>query len=489
MKRFLVLLVFLLGALPALGASYWTLNLDDQPVPAEMPPVPVGDGAFLVSARSLCQALKATYDYDGANGQIRISRSGTVVELTEGAPTARINGREVRMPVPARRESGIMTIPVPFIAQVLGFRSQVNAQTMTVSLTSGGTPSVSPPVASSAQPTQGATSQTTAESITGLVSPANASAAQKSMPSALPWLASGGIPGAAPFPASVGLPTAAVPVLPSTGATMTSPGAVPTLPYTTSASPYTSATTPPSPYTTAGAADAGAVQPPSPYATATSPYTTAAQPPSPYATSATPYATANMPAVESGQRPSSGTTAGYVQLPSDAYQTNYRVDPGTRARSTGSTFVPYNMSNEVTTKGGMDFVPAEADVIAMAQNAEQEPRPDPAITGLTLERRYDQFVTSYTVRYRITNLGQLPTDRPLMLRLLVGGKGDLQIMQDIKIDRLDSLQSLSFEWFGDARSFPALHDLAVRAQAKVMLDDQALDRNTQNNARSIRLSY
>lgn len=478
MKRLVVLLVVLFGALPAFGASYWTLDLDGQPVPAEMPPVPVGEGAFLVSARSLCQALKATYDYDGANGQIRISRSGTVVELAEGAPTARINGREVRMPVPARRESGIMTLPVPFISQVLGFRSQVNAQNMTVSLTSGATPSVPAQAASSAPPAQGAPSQTTAESITGLVSPANATAAQKSMPSALPWLATGSIPGGSPFPAQPAMGSAPV-------------ATVPTLPYTTAASPYTGATTPASPYTTAGAADAGNVQPPSPYATATSPYTAAAQPPSPYATatSTTPYASATMPAIESGQRPTAGTSAGYVQLPSDAYQTSYRVDPGTRARSTGSTFVPYNISNEVTTKGGMDFVPAETDVVAMAQNADDEPKPDPAITGLTLERRYDQFVTSYTVRYRITNLGQLPTDRPLMLRLLVGGKGDLQIMQDIKIDRLDSLQSLSFEWFGDARSYPALHDLAVRAQAKVMLDDTAIDRNTQNNARSIRLSY
>lgn len=477
MKRLIVLLVVLLGALPAFGASYWTLDLDGQLVPAEMPPVPVGEGTFLVSARSLCQAMKATYDYNGANGQIRISRSGTVVELAEGAPTARINGREVRMPVPARRESGIVTIPVPFISQALGFRSQVNAQTMTVSLT-GGTPSVPGQVASSTPPAQDVASQTTAERITGLVSPANASAAQKAMPSALPWLAAGGIPGASPFPGPAGpqsLPAATVPALP----------------LTTYASPYAAATTPPSPYSAAGAAGTSAMQPPSPYATAMSPYTSAAQPLSSYATNtlSMPYATPPALAVESAQRPAAGASTGFVQLPGDAYQTNYRVDPGTRARSTGATFVPYNVSAEVTTQGSMDFVPAETDVIAMAQNVDEEPKPDPAITGLTIERRYDQFVTSYTVRYRVSNLGQLPTDRPLTLRLLVGGKGNLQIMQDIKIDRLESLQSLSFDWFGDARSYPALHDLAVRAQAKVILDEQAIDRLPGNNARSVRMSY
>lgn len=412
MKRLIALLVVLLGALPAFGASYWTLNLDDQPLPAEMPPIAVGQNTLLVSARSLCQALRATYDQDAASGRIRISRSGTVVELQEGVAQARVNGREVRMPVAAKRESGLMMLPVPFIAEVLGYRASVDASAMVMTLSSSGagaTFAAAPDAGGEAPP----------PSLTG------APPSQSALPSALPWLANGQLPTATPLQAPTALPpvSAAVPAM-----------------------------------------------------TATPAMTASAQ-------------MTSMPSVETGQRMTTGGSAGYVQLPGDVYQASYRVDPGTRARTEAlATFsTPYDYREDVTTTGSMDYVPVEK---ALEVNGEVEtPSPDPAVSGLTLERRYDQFVTAYTVRYRITNIGTLPTDRPLMLRLLIGGRGALQIMQDIKIERLDSMQSLSFEWSGDARSYPALHDMVVRAQAKVMLDDSAIDRNTSNNVRSVRMRY
>lgn len=413
MRKLLAALLVLLCALPvAAGQDYWTVMLDNQPLAGELPPIPVDSHTLLVSARSLSQALKASYELDPASGQIRITRNGSVVEMSENQPQAKANGRWVTMPVAARRESGTMMIPVPFVAELLGYRAMLDAGAKTLSLTSDhSTASASPPLVDPAASSRSA-------------------AGSAPLPSALPWLASGSLPPGT-FPAGQ-MPVTPVPQMPA--------GQGMQLPAMTSQ---------PIPQLPPGSGSQFPTIGPS---------------------GATGY---TLPA-------SSG-----VQLPPGAYQTDMRVAPGERQKAPATLESPW-MDNSVNSAGKMDIL--ETDPIAEPEDP-KETRPDPAITGLTLERRYDQFVNAYVVRYRVTNLGAQPIDKPMLVRLLVGGRGALQIMQDIRVDRLAPSQSLTFEWSGDARSHPALYDVVVRAQAKVVLDDQAADGAAGNNARTVRLSY
>jgi hypothetical protein len=414
MKRMLVILLLVTLVAPAgpAGATdYWTLVLDNQPVAAELPPVPVGPDALLVTARSLCQALRATCDVD-PSGRIRVTRNATVIEMTENLAEARVNGQTVRMPAAPRHESGALMLPVPFVAELLGCRAEWNRSALTLSLTSNATAagSTAPSaVAGDASTTQG----------------------RKTVPSALPWLASGQLPPNGGFPQNASIPqmptvsTQAVPLAGVSALPAIGSQPMPTLPP-----------------------DGGPQLP-------TIGYT--------------------LPA-------SSG-----VALPATAYEPDMRVSSGERTVS--SEIQNPWLDNSVNVAGKMDFLPSDdRDAIGEPYDPE-EPRPDPAITGLTVERRYDQFVNAYVIRYRVTNLGSLATDKPMLVRLLVGGRGRLQIVQDVKVDRLTPHQSLSFEWSGDAHAVSGLYDMVVRAQARVMLDDGALDSNKDNNSRSVRLAY
>lgn len=412
MKRLIAVLLMLCAALPGFGVSqYWTITLDNQPLAAELPPIPAGNDALLVTARSMCQALRATYDYDATSGRIRVTRNGTVVEMAENLPQATVNGRVVHMPVAPRKEAGAMMVPVPFLSDLLGCRADMNASTRTLALTSNATAAAS--TATQASAAQGEDTQN-----------------RKAVPSAIPWLATGQLP-------------------PNTGFSQT--GNIPQMPTVM-------------------------VQPVPVNATQAM-----QQIPSIRGSGAT------LPTIDS-----TGVTlpaSSGVQLPPNAYgPPDMRVAAGERRTAPTTYDNPY-VDNSVNAAGKMDYLPSSATDAIGEPYENKDPHPDPAITGLTVERRYDQFVDCYVVRYRVTNLGPVATDRPMLVRLMVGGRGQMQIMQDVKVDRLDPNQSLNFEWAGDARMYPSLYDIAVRAQAKVVLDDQATDGNKGNNARTVRLSY
>lgn len=426
MKRLFLGLAILLMCAPALAApQFWTLSVDNQMVPAEMPPLAVGEGTLLVSARSLFQALKATYDQDPVNGRIKVSRSGAVLEMQEGLAQATINGREVRMPIAPRRESGVLMVPVPFVAELFGYRSSIDAQGLSMTLTTGGTSPASPP------PARG---------IAG-VSPVAPVESRGAAPSALAWLAGGNLPSSVGAPPPVGL------TMPASAAMPPSMTVSPVLAAQAGSAVMTASSTVPPPSMTLGGAPMASV------------------------------------GTVSGTAP-----AGYVQMPAGAYQTDYRVAPGARKPVVKEPENPFPDDSGVTVNGVMDFLPNELDLVA--ETAESDAQvPDPAVTGLTLERRYDQFVTAYTVRYRVSNLSLFPTDRPLMVVLMVGGSGSLQQVQDVKIDRLGTLQSFSFEWTGDARSYTFLNDMGIRVQARISLAEGAADAKADNNTRTVRISF
>lgn len=381
------LMMLLLWSAPVFGATYWTLVLDNEPVAAELPPVPVGNNALLVSAPALCHALKAKYEYDAPSGRIRVSSDTTVIDMNESVAQALVNGTPVPMPVAARRESGVLMLPVPFVAQQLGCTAQWNAESKTLTL-----------ISRTAMPQQSAASY----------SVPTPPPQGPPLVSVMPYLVNGNLP-------------------PSTSMQM---------PATPPISGY--------------------------------------------------------PPAYGMQLPQSPVGTNGVSLPQNAIYPSMQVPPNEQHINPPVPQAPFN-TDFISKAGSMDFIPAERDPVLDLEDDRdiKEPQPDPAVTGLIIQRRYDAFVDAYIVRYRVTNLGTAPTDRPMLVRLLVGGGGlsALHVVADYPVNRLDPNQSLEFEWTGDAHSYPMLYDLTVKAQARIVLDQNAKDLDTRNNVRNVHISY
>lgn len=390
MKRILAALLLCVSLCAAASAQtgYWTLLLDDQPVPAELPPVQVAPEVLLVAGRSLAHRMSAEFAYDATQGTITISNKSTRVDMKEGDTGASVNGKRFVMPAAPRREAGTMLVPVPFVPQALGATVTWNHNARMAIIVSSGhhAPGTAPPVAAPSVPTLATQPQEPAPAQTttapppggGTLVPAKSGIGQDGMPVGL----------AGPFSAP---PVFATP--PPGGGTQTAP----------------STTTPwgPSPTT-----------------------------------------------------PSLPNVTG--------------VDMGVRT---------------VAVSGSMDS--ADSLKVTPTTSTDDVTRPDPAITGILIERRFDSLFTTYSVRYRVTNLGAAALRRVALVRLLVGSDkfNGMQIVQDIKLDSLEPGQSLDFEWTGDARSHPCLYGLTVKAEAQVLLSEGAADGSSSNNKRSTKISH
>jgi len=381
MKRLAIAaMLFLLTLAPVMpqAGGFWTVMLDDQPVPAELPPVEAGKNLLLVSARSLCHRMNADYQYDTNTGQIIISNAGARVKMKEGSTQASVGDRGVTLAVAPRKENGAMLVPFPFVAEALGARVTFNDSARLAVITSSAASQTAAVPPAQAPPVSGAPSQA--------IGPQQASYEIQSHQQNPVLSTHGTSGGAMVIPGKSGL----------------------------------------------------------------------------------------------GQMGNMGAFSSPWMMPAD-----YTL---TRTDNRGSSAVNADKDPQswmqVVHGGSMDELGASTGKVS---------GPDPALTGLLIERRFESLFSSYAIRYRVTNIGSTAVRRRMMVRLLVGGNGGgpggMMIVGDHTLEALDPGQSMDYEWMGNSRSMPFLNGTTVRAEARIMLGDGEYDSTSSNNTRKASLSH
>ncbi|RYG75507.1 copper amine oxidase N-terminal domain-containing protein [bacterium] len=93
------------------------LMLNGRPFETRVQPI-VQDGRVLVPLRDIFENLGARVNYD--NGTIVARRDGTRVQMRLGSDRARVDGRSIRLDVPAMSVGGATMVPLRFVSEALG---------------------------------------------------------------------------------------------------------------------------------------------------------------------------------------------------------------------------------------------------------------------------------------------------------------------------------------------------------------------------------
>ena len=93
--------------------------VNDKFLPTDVP-VEIENGFTLMPMRALFEALGATVKWNAATETVTAVLDQSVMELTVNKRTARVNGEEVAMDVPARTIRGRVYVPLRFVSKHLG---------------------------------------------------------------------------------------------------------------------------------------------------------------------------------------------------------------------------------------------------------------------------------------------------------------------------------------------------------------------------------
>ena len=94
------------------------------------------DGRLMVPLRGVLEKTGANVDWVQATQTVVAARGGLMLELNIGSRTARVNGRNVHMDVPAMTIAGSTMVPLRFVTESLGGQVEWDRQTRTVSIES-----------------------------------------------------------------------------------------------------------------------------------------------------------------------------------------------------------------------------------------------------------------------------------------------------------------------------------------------------------------
>lgn len=144
------LLVLLFGCTGAFGdtSTDVKLKINGTLVSSDVAPL-IKNEYTLVPARAVFEALGGTVEWDADNYIVTVTYGNTKVVLTIGSKTAKVNGSDKTMQVPAEIIEDRTMIPVRFVGESLGFTIGWDDATRTVSVDSpsaGGSPVEEAPV-------------------------------------------------------------------------------------------------------------------------------------------------------------------------------------------------------------------------------------------------------------------------------------------------------------------------------------------------------
>ena len=85
----------------------------------DQPPY-IENGTTMVPMRAIFEALGASVDYDAETKTITANKGSTIIELTTGASTAKVNGREKTLASPVANKNGTTMVPLRLVSEALG---------------------------------------------------------------------------------------------------------------------------------------------------------------------------------------------------------------------------------------------------------------------------------------------------------------------------------------------------------------------------------
>lgn len=94
------------------------------------------NGRTLVPIRAISESLKAEVTWDNATAIATIKKGETVIELRPGFDEAKVNGKTVKLDVPAMAVNGRIMVPLRFLSESfiakVGYDSATKIITVTI---------------------------------------------------------------------------------------------------------------------------------------------------------------------------------------------------------------------------------------------------------------------------------------------------------------------------------------------------------------------
>jgi hypothetical protein len=109
------------------------IEVDGKILRSSHPPVSQG-GATLVPLADVARALGAEVEWDAATRRVTIHRKSTTVSLRVGDKSATVDGKPLKLQVPASVRDGATMVPLRFVCQGLGAEVGFDADRNVVSV-------------------------------------------------------------------------------------------------------------------------------------------------------------------------------------------------------------------------------------------------------------------------------------------------------------------------------------------------------------------
>lgn len=155
-------------ALPAGAQGPLAVTVNGEPVEF-VGQLPVQQsGRVLVPLRGVLEKIGATVRYSSPTKTIQATRGETRIELTLGDREANVDGRTVRLDVPAQALNGTTLVPLRFVAESLGADVRFDGAARVVAIRTDGEPNVIKTAPRRAGTTARPTGRANARTFTGI---------------------------------------------------------------------------------------------------------------------------------------------------------------------------------------------------------------------------------------------------------------------------------------------------------------------------------
>ncbi|WP_273225555.1 copper amine oxidase N-terminal domain-containing protein [Geosporobacter ferrireducens] len=95
------------------------------------------DGRTLVPMRKIFETLGATIDWDGTTSTVTAVKEDIKIVIKIGADTAKVNGKDIILDVPAQILNGRTMVPLRFVSEAMGAEVSWEGSTRTVVISTG----------------------------------------------------------------------------------------------------------------------------------------------------------------------------------------------------------------------------------------------------------------------------------------------------------------------------------------------------------------
>ena len=103
------------------------VRVDGEVLKTDVPPSII-DGRTMVPMRVIFEKLGASISWDPGAQKVTAEKDGINLELVIGAPTAKLNGSDINLDVPAVISEGRTLVPLRFISEILGLTVDWDAE-------------------------------------------------------------------------------------------------------------------------------------------------------------------------------------------------------------------------------------------------------------------------------------------------------------------------------------------------------------------------